>query len=46
MLAAWMAWPDPGGQRGQVRLAAAGTGLDPVSGSGDSGGRAEADFFY
>jgi len=45
MLAAWMAWPDPGGRRGQVRRAAAGTGPDPVSGSGDSGGRAEADFF-
>jgi len=45
MLAAWMAWPDPGGRRGQVRRAAAGTGPDPVSGSGDSGDRAEADFF-
>jgi len=45
MLAAWMAWPDPGGRRGQVRRAAAGTGPDLVSGSGDSGGRAEADFF-
>ena len=32
-------------RRGQVRRAAAGTGPDPVSGSGDSGDRAEADFF-
>ena len=39
MLAAWMAWPDPGGRRGQVRRAAAGTGPDPACGSGDSGGR-------
>ena len=44
MLVAWMAWPDPGGRRGQVRRAAAGTGPDPVSGGGDSDGRAEADF--